>query len=88
MHGGEPTQKKETFSGLFFEEFKERFGIQEYANGEMSRKVLRTRYPSGKVIPHDCYLTERESVGTLFCCMYVQSPARSQSFNAQHCPAA
>ena len=51
-------------------------------------EVLRTRYSSGKVIPHDCYLTERESVGTLFCCMYVQSPARSQSFNAQHCPAA
>ena len=51
-------------------------------------EVLRTRYPSGKVIPHDCYLTERESIGTLFCCMYVQSPARSQSFNAQHCPAA
>ena len=38
MHGGELTQKIETFSGLFFEEFKERFGIQEHANGEKSIK--------------------------------------------------
>lgn len=34
MHGGEPTQKKETFSGLFFEEFKERL---EYKNMRMVR---------------------------------------------------
>ena len=34
MRGGEPTQKKETFSGLFFEEFKERL---EYKNMRMVR---------------------------------------------------
>ena len=34
MRGGDPTQKKETFSGLFFEEFKERL---EYKNMRMVR---------------------------------------------------
>ena len=171
MHGGEPTQKKETFSGLFFEEFKERFGIQEHANGEKSRKnkillafiknkellheavitgnfylfqyqsdsscrrdgwtcrcanipiaatpanrrwhscaclkvrinhrwygwglsryvqreehhhrsapeVLRTRYPSGKVIPHDCYLQKESPSGLSFVvCMFNRLHARSR----------
>ena len=55
MHGGEPTQKKETFSGLFFEEFKERFGIQEYANGEKSRK---TRYFSHSSKTKNCYMKQ------------------------------
>ena len=48
MRGGDPTQKKETFSGLFFEEFKERFGIQEHANGEKSRKTRYFSHSSGE----------------------------------------
>ncbi len=69
MYGGELTQKKETFSGLFFEEFKERFGIQEHANGEMSRKTRyfshssgeksrKTRYFSHSSKTKNCYMKQ------------------------------